>query len=257
MPKVYQYLATSFVVLFSVVCFFAPFSWWTLGILLGLIFPFSMVLLNIQLEIAWILSFFVFCSLACARYPVEVLVGYGLYLVVPLMLLRHQKVFAREIPEELFLTFLSYVLMTTTFFVSLWWQDVITQVPVPLLLKTWPGALGLMAGSGAGLWFLTDPRSLKQVVSVTMFHYWLLILFLVLAGVLEDAHVLFSNMVLSSILPFVLEGWDIIRKIWKNRSKTVFFIAGCCATISGVPLFILALYSIFKPWITTLLNHKE
>ena len=87
MEKFYQYLATAFILLFSSVCFIAPFSWWAWGILLALL------LVHIQLEIAWVLAAFVFCVLACAGYSVEILVAYAVYFVIPLMLLRHQKVF--------------------------------------------------------------------------------------------------------------------------------------------------------------------
>ena len=257
MEKFYQYIATALILILSLVCFIAPFSWWTWGILLASAFPFSTVLVNIQLEIAWVLAAFVFSVFAFSGYAVEILVAYSVYFVIPIMLFRHQKTFVNEIPNEFFLKFLSYILMLTTFFVGLWWQDVISQVSVPVLLKIWPGALGLIGGSIIGVFFLTDTSMVKKIASVTMFNYWLLIVFLVLVVVLEDAHVLFCNMVLGAFLPFVLDGWSLLRKFWEKRSKSIFCIAGCCATISAVPLFILGLYSIFKPWIVTLLNQKE
>ncbi|ETZ04667.1 hypothetical protein K737_300924 [Holospora undulata HU1] len=257
MQKIYQYLATAFVVFFSFLCFFSPSSFWGQWILLGLVFPFAAVLLNVQLEISLLLSVFAFSSLALAEYPVAILVAYVVYFVIPLMLLRHQKSFKNEIPEDVFLKFFSCIMMGATFFVGLWWQDVMVQVSAPLLLKMWPGVLSLLSGACCGVWFLKDQFSLKKMYAVSMWNYWILSAFLMLAIALEDAQVVFCNMALSATLPFVLEGWSFLRSLWKNRSGLVFFIIGCCASISGVPLVILGLCSIFRPWIMPLLNEKE
>ncbi|ETZ06772.1 hypothetical protein P618_201063 [Holospora obtusa F1] len=249
MQKIYQYLATAFVGVFSFVCFFAPSSFVSQGLLLGLMIPFAGVLLNIHWEVSLVLSVFAFSSLVCAEYPVAVLVAYSVYFLVPLFLLRNEKMFENEMPEGVFLKFLSFTMMILTFFVGLWWQDVMALSSAPLFLKIWPGTLSLLSGSCSGAWFLKDRIFSKNLFSVTVFNYWLLSIFLMLAIFLEDAQVIFLNMVLSAVLPFVLEGWSVLRNLCKGKSGLVFFIAASCATITGVPLVILGLYSIFKPWI--------
>ena len=73
-------------------------------------------------------------------------------------------------------------------------------------LKNVAWGVGTCTGSITGVFLLSGTSAVKKSVSVTMFNYWVLILFLVLAVILEDAHVPFSNMVLSAFLPFVLDG---------------------------------------------------
>lgn len=253
----YKYLVMALVSLFSLLFTVSPPGWAVLLMLLALAFPFSLVILTMEMEVALIIGAFLFCSIACSGYAMESLVIYAVYWFAPLVLLKYQRSVTQTISETVFLKFLGSILMAATFIVSLWWRGSGDFFQIHEIFRIWPGYAALMAGTYVAIWLIHIDYEACKSFSVTMSNYWFLSVFLMLAVLLYDAHYLFVGMALAALLPFTLESLLLIRKIWGERSPVLFFILGCCATISVVPLCMLGLYSVFRPWIKKILNEKE
>jgi hypothetical protein len=215
-----------------------------------MIYPFSLVILRTNIEVASILAAFLFCSMAYSHYTsISSLIGYSTYVVAPLFLLRYQHLYPREFSNPLFLEALTLALSIITFIVGLWWMDSSACVEAPLGLKIWPGCAALISGTYiTALLMKHDLNADRTLFYVTFMHYGWLAIMLFLSLVLEDAQGLFINMSLAAFLPFTLETVSKIRYKWGDRSRTTFFIVMGCATITIVPLYIFGLYALFGPW---------
>lgn len=251
MRERYWYLATGIACVFSLMCFISLPIWLVIFMVSATVYPFSLVILRANIEVASILAAFLFCSMACSHYTsISSLIGYSIYVVAPLFLLRYQQLYPREFSKALFLEALTLVLSIMTFIVGLWWMDSSAFAQAPLWLKIWPGCAALISGTyTTALLIKQDISADRTPFHVTLMHYGWLAIMLFLAIVLEDAQGAFINMSLAALLPFILETVSKIRYKWAERSRTTFFILMGCATITIVPLYIFGLYALFSPWI--------
>lgn len=245
------WLATGIACVFSLMCFIPLPIWLAIFIASAAVYPFSLVLLRENTEVASILAAFVFCFMAYSHYTsISSLIGYGAYVVTPLFLLRYQQRHPREFSKPLFLETLTLVLYILTFVVGLWWIDSPAFVKVPSWLKIWPGCAALISGTYVTTLFMEHDFSADRTpFHATLIHYGSLAVMLFLAIALEDAQGVFLNMSLAALLPFTLETVSKVRYKWGERSRTTFSILMGCATITIVPLYIFGLYALFSPWI--------
>ena len=251
MRERYRYIAAGIACIFSLICFISLPIWLVILTISALVYPFSLVIVRADSEVASILAAFLFCAMACSPYTsVSSLVGYSAYGAVPLALLRYHYQHPSELSKPLCFEVLTLVLSAITFVVGLWWMECQACIEAPFWLKIWPGCAALMSGTYlASLLMKQESSADITPFHATLAHYGWLVIMLFLAIVLDGVQGVFVNMIFAALLPFILETVSKIRYTWGKRSQTIFFIVMGCATMTIVPLYIFGLHALFSPWI--------